>query len=296
MPLNPGDTCTGNTRNCSLRRGGCGYRYKKTDKKWQEGGVCPNCGLPRRCTNPPVDQMTVCWMHGAGSPKRGTMPVAYKDRVKTFLPKRMAQTYEEAITDPKLREYDSDLALLKSIQIDLEQRLDSGESGKAWKEIGEELPAFVKALKGLWTDYLVAQQNAHRNPTEQTQKELQHVMTTLNAFIKGDRPDYLMSIIRRGKTDWAIFDELRTTVELTGKTKERDLRRTKDLKAMVALESFIKFAESFAVIVDKRIDDPNLKTLIGMDVQQLFNYEGFTVDLAQAEYKALRTGDDQIQE
>jgi len=173
MPLNPtAPTCSANIRTCPTKRGGCGYRYQKGDAKWQEGGKCPQCGFSRRCQNPPETAINidVCWMHGAGSHKRGTITPARlspSSQSKVWLPPRMADTYESAIKDPKIREYDSDLALLKSIEIDLRQRLDTGESGQAWREIGIALPAYTKDLRNLWKEFQQAQYQLGRNQTDE---------------------------------------------------------------------------------------------------------------------------------
>lgn len=287
----PGNQCTANLKTCPIARGGCGYRYQKTDTKWQDGGKCPQCGLDRRCIAAPVDGYKVCTKHGAGSPHKGRIPgiPANGDLRKVYLPKQMARDYERAMTDPTLRKFDRDLALEESIINDLQRQLATGESLKAWEVLSKQLPDFISALRFHCRAFETAQrQIANQGINPENRKALADAINNLTGTINGTTPDDLMDITKKGRYTASLRTELKEHQEQRRKILDSDLNQAKTLKAMVALDSFVRFTEAVAVIIEKRIEDPHLRNAIGLDVQQLLSLpEGPTVDISREQYREL---------
>ena len=285
MTRNPDKFCTSNLKTCPIDRGGCGYRYKEGDAKWQDDGSCPICSFSRRCTRYRVIGSTVCQIHGIGSIRQGRIggENGHKttDLRRAFLPKQMAQTYEHAMNDPNLRRFDRNLALQESMIVDSIKRINTGESGEAWKELSKELPDFIDTLRSLSRDYQFAYTTiATEGMTPERRQSLETAITGLVNTISGSTPEYLMSIIKKGRYAWAARNEALAWEEQQRKTKESDMRQLKDLKAMVAIDQFIRFTEAVAVTIEKRIDDPDLRRAIGFDVQQLLSLpDGIVVDI-----------------
>lgn len=283
MPLNPSKpTCQGNLKTCPEARGGCGYKYKKGDTKWQVGGSCPQCGFERRCPQPPRTGYEVCSVHGAGKGANVPGPRGYDpDHRRVFLPKNLAPTYDTALRDPDLRRYDRNLALQESMIVDSIRRISTGESGAAWKELGEKLPAFLDELNTNCRAYIQAEniiQTEGMNP--ETRQAMQQAISNLLRTASGPTPEYLMSIIKKGRMESAARVELMAWEEQQRKTKESDMRQQKDLKAMVAIDQFIRFAEAVAIAVQNRITDRAIIRAIGQDVQQLLTLpDGPTIEL-----------------
>src|SRR5574341_1192350 len=281
---NPEYYCTANVKTCPIEQGGCGYKYKKGDTKWQDGGVCPQCGRDRRCTRYRVRGATVCQIHGIGSKNKGRVGGSAgrnPDIRLAMMPKEVGKLYVQAQTDPDLRRFDKSLATQEAMVADSLKRMQSGESGEAWKELGQELPAFFDTLRSCVQTYRNAAYTVKQTGfTPELKQAMESALDNLMNTATGPTPDYLLSIVKRGRYAWAAREELRVWEEQLRKTRESDMRQLKDLKAMVAVDQFIRFTEAVAIAIEKHIDNPDLRRAIGFDVQSLLQLpEGLTVEM-----------------
>lgn len=100
----------------------------------------------QRCRKPPMKGRTTCVMHGGRTTTLGPANHNFKHgRYSKLLPARMAQTYEEARTDPHLLSV-SELVATSWARIgDLLSRVDSGEARAHWEALYAALEAFDAA-------------------------------------------------------------------------------------------------------------------------------------------------------
>lgn len=90
-------------------------------------------GTGERCKNVAMPGYTVCRVHGAGSRgKPGGRPIVH-GRYSKYLPERLLDAYQEALADPRLLELGDEIALLGAREIELVNRLKSGESMGRWQ-------------------------------------------------------------------------------------------------------------------------------------------------------------------
>jgi len=122
----------------------CGHRYTKGEYDlWK----CPVCGEDRHCLRNVAYEGKACWVHGGASP-RGVASASYvHGRYSKYVPTRLLARYEAATTDPELLNLSAEIALLDSRISDVLSRVDAGESGVLWREMGRLRRAFLAAQR-----------------------------------------------------------------------------------------------------------------------------------------------------
>jgi hypothetical protein len=101
-----------------------------------------------RCGAIAVKGTTKCRLHG-GKSLRGIASPSFKHgRYTKDLPTRLAQRAAEGLADPRLLSLSPDIAVAQAYLAELFQRVDTGESGACWQELGEAMEAFEAALAG----------------------------------------------------------------------------------------------------------------------------------------------------
>ncbi len=115
LPAWPDEYCQKRNKSCQPRSGGCGYRYKKGDKRW----VCPECGNDRRCVAPKVTGKPACRMHG-GAKGSGRAPV----HMKYMPPQVILDNYHRHYPDKELLTLGHEIAILSSYTQQLFESLE----------------------------------------------------------------------------------------------------------------------------------------------------------------------------
>lgn len=98
------------------------------------------CGAKTRsgkpCKNPPiVGGNGRCRMHNGNAKKGMELPQFKHGRYSKYMPTELLKVYNEAIDDPQLLSVRAEIALMDALLTNLLPNLDTGESGKAWKDI-----------------------------------------------------------------------------------------------------------------------------------------------------------------
>lgn len=98
------------------------------------------------CKGLAVEGKTKCRKHGGLSPS-GMLSATYKHgRYSKHLPTKLAQRYQEALSNPRLLSLDSDVALMEARLAQLLEQVDTGESAARWRQLQEALEAFSQAM------------------------------------------------------------------------------------------------------------------------------------------------------
>lgn len=99
----------------------------------------------RQCQRPAMTGTTVCYHHGGKTPFGHNLPQTKSGRYSRHLPTRLSASYERALADPDLVAMDSELALVDARMLELLQRIDAGDSAKAWRAIVAAWEQFKRA-------------------------------------------------------------------------------------------------------------------------------------------------------
>lgn len=144
-------------------------------------------------------------MHG-GKSLRGISHPNYTNGAQSryMLPLRMRESYNNALSDPKLLELKGEIALIHARAVDLVGRVDSGESGHLWKQLAE-------AYRDLETAEGKAEQLA--------------ALATLGQLIK------------RGAADYAAWAEVGREIDRKQRLVESERKRAVELHQTMTLDS-----------------------------------------------------------
>lgn len=146
-----------------------------------------------------------CQKHG-GKSLRGIAHPNFTNGATSryMLPLRMRESYNDALSDPKLLDLKPEIALVHARAKDLIDRVDSGESGHLWK-----------LLQKAYTDLETAKDKA----------EQLVALATLGQLIK------------RGTADYAAWTETMKEIDRKRVLVESERKRAVELHQMVALDS-----------------------------------------------------------
>lgn len=173
----------------------CGAKTREISKK--------NLGYCRRS---PLNDRNRCALHG-GKSLMGAQSGRYKHGgYSRDLPERLEHRYNLAIKDKRLMELRDENALMKLRIAELLARLDTGESGEVWSQIGKT--------------YSKLREAAFKND----QDEFAAALTVMG------------SLIKRGQSDYAAWDEVFKAVTARRKIIETERKRMVDLKQMMTAE------------------------------------------------------------
>jgi hypothetical protein len=143
-------------------------------------------------------------LHGGKTPIGPALPQYKNGRYSKYLPERLKERYETAAHDPDLLTLRSDIALVDSRLADVLKRVDSGESGRIWRILVDEVEAFIE-------------------DRDDKAKATLH----LNEIIR---------LIRQGQGDWAAWDEVGKLLEQRRRLVESESKRVVQLQQMITAE------------------------------------------------------------
>ena len=196
------------------------YRYSAAEKHL---AACPMCEEPRPCDRTVKRAGARCHNHG-GASKKGAEHANFKHGFRSKdAPIYLMQRYQSFLNNPERQSLQHEIALSQALVADSLSRLYRGESGEAWKQLQTTFEGVIKAIRSEDQAAITEALNNH----------------------------YV--VIRRGGNDEAARRELRAALELTGKLKERDLKREKDLHQMISLNEFYILLNQSLAIVDRYV-------------------------------------------
>lgn len=236
--------CEGNVKTCPETRGGCGYRYLKTDAKWQDGGVCPQCGRDRRCERDKIIGKTVCQVHGGGSVKKGRVgghPTKKGDLRSKVLPKQLRKNYESYLKDPTLLQLQGDIATFKARNDNLIERSEAEGADRLW-------PLALEAFKQL--------RKADRRGSYEDKVKYE---------------SELQSILEAGNTEFLRWEEISKNTELIRRLTLAENKRLLETEQVISSKQLMAFVAALTTIIDTHVTDSQTKSAIGYSFQRLLS-------------------------
>ncbi len=190
-----------------------------------------------RCGPQAVTGRATCRHHGGRSPRGLAHPRTKSGRYSKDLPTRLAERYREAAADPDLLALRDEIRLIDARLADVLSTVDTGESGRAWRELKRAHAALVVAQRrgdggreaahlgaigaivnagdadrAAWADDLSLVE-ARRRLSESEQKRLVAMSQTITAEQAMALVGALVDAVRRHVTDRAVLTALSNDLE-----------------------------------------------------------------------------------
>lgn len=159
-----------------------------------------------RCKRPVSPGRQVCYYHGGATPRGFALPQTKTGKRSKDLPTRLLANYEQSLDDPELLELKDDLSLVETRLRDLLKRVDTGESGQAWR-LAEN------AYRGMEKGLADGNDEAYAASYQQ-----------------------LGELIKRGLSDYKAWDEINKLLDLRRKFVESERKRLVELQQVITSE------------------------------------------------------------
>lgn len=178
-----------------------------------------------RCGANAVDGKNVCYHHGGRSLSGVASPSYKHGRYSRVLPARLLDRYQEAAQDPELLALREDVALLDTRLADLLKRVDSGETGRAWRAARDGLAQVNRGI-------------ARNDPDE----------------LK-DGLAVLREAIGQGVSDYAAWNEVAAVLEQRRRLVESERKRLVEMQAMLSAEQAMLLLTAVLDAVRRHVSD-----------------------------------------
>ena len=170
---------------------------------------------------------TACRVHGGKTPS-GIASANWKHgRYAKYLPTRLLEQYQEGLKDDDLLALRDEISLVRSRLTDLLQRVDSKESGHLWKLLQKEANLFDKANR------------------EQRMEDASEHLTEIRR------------LIRVGLADWAIWDEVGSTLEMHRRLVESERKRLVDMQQLITYEDAMSLITFVGGLIKEHVSNEN---------------------------------------
>jgi len=183
----------------------------------------------------------LCYHHGGATPRGHALPQTTHGRYSKDLPTRLASRYAEAASDPDLLQLDSEIHLTDALIRDRLATLDTGESGRLWRE-----------LNAAWREFASARKAGDAAG-----------MTVALAQIE--------PLINRGVADWAARQEVLDMVERRRKLVDSEGKRRVQMQQMITAERATLLISAVSDVVMRHVDDRDTRYRIAEGIRALLS-------------------------
>lgn len=178
-----------------------------------------------------------CANHGGSSTRhlKGINNPQFKTgRYSKYLPSRLAELYEQAVTNPELLEMRDHLALLDTRIQDILRQTQQGDPAPRWAEVKERFADFETAILG------------------GDQTKVIESLTTLHALLDA------------GETWDRAWDQILETMEQLRKVADTEVKRQKELNQMIPVERVVILMAAMGAAVKRHVKDPEeIRAVLG---------------------------------
>lgn len=218
--------------------------------------VKPQCGALTKsgkpCTVSPMPNGR-CHKHGGATPS-GVASASFKHgRFSKHLPERLAAEYAAARRDPELLAVREDIALLSARQCDLLGRVDTGESGEAWRSLLGAVREAQRCRRSLSKAAEAADFGAMREAAEE-----------LSGLLAGAQ-----ALAAAGASDYAAWDEVKALSEQLRKLRESEAKRLVAMQQMVTQDAAAAMMGKVLLILRTYVRDPETLRSISADLRRV---------------------------
>jgi len=272
--MNPNkQICIANLKNCPIKRGGCGYHYQAGDARWQDGGKCPVCGFPRRCSwnvRPDLNgNRDTCYMHGAGSYRKGRVG---GQPPQLDIPSNVLERAKIRESDPTLLEMRTQIAALANRAEEIMQKIDLGESSRSWQELHRLLPSFTTQARQLWKNYqraLNVIQSGGNSP--ENVNKVKDTLYAIEDLLTGPDLDTLLAVIEKGRNITLANKDLAETVLNTMKLIDSQRKWELDKRYFISATEALALPLRVYQLIEETPMEPEVRNALvaGLEVEVL---------------------------
>ena len=195
----------------------------------QQCGADTKTGKPCEATAMPNGR---CRRHG-GKSLSGIAHPNYQGKGKSkYLPERMRGTYEAALDDPELLVLRNDIAIIDARLYDLLQRVDTGESGKLWRDAQAAYFNLLEAMRA------------------------QDVAGINSAVSRMGR------CLDKGVDDYTAWDEVTKAIQQRKGLAESERKRLIEARQMISVEQAMMLLTALLTTIKEHVKDTNALTAI----------------------------------
>ena len=180
-----------------------------------------------------------CRMHGGKSPIGPALPQYKTGRYSKLLPARMAASNQEAAGDPDLLVLRDEIALVYARLGDMLARVDTGESGEAWRRARTAYSALTAGLDAGDT-----------------------------AAAKAALGE-LDIVIRQGLGDYAAWQEIGDLLDRRERLVRSERRRLVELQQTMTIEQAMVFTGAVIALVDQHVTDQHARSAISDGIRRI---------------------------
>jgi hypothetical protein len=155
------------------------------------------------------------------------------------LPARLVERFEAAVSDPELTSSRQEIALLRARLGELTRQLSTGESGEAWKALGE------------------------------TYKDLREAVASQDGGAIGGCITRIGAIIAEGKKEYAIWKDICGTIRDKDAASVNEAKRMSTMSQYVTAEQFALLMGAIEKTVMDHVTDPAVRKAIANDFRSL---------------------------
>lgn len=197
-----------------------------------------------------------CRFHGGRLPK-GPMSHFYKHgRYSKHVPERMQEDMARIAADKDLLGLTDELVLLKARAQDVLRKVDTGESGKAWKELKIQARAYKQAVR-----------RGDQVAEVEALTEMLH-------------------LIDHGSNDTEAWDDVRSVIRDVTKLAESQRRYQLEQHHMVSVETAYNLMSALVEVVRRTVVDEHTRDLIAEEFGRLANSQLHREPAIEAEVHA----------
>ena len=191
----------------------------------------------------------VCVMHGGKSAIGVNHPSFLHGRYSKDIPVRLAARAEEVENDPRILNLRGEIGITEARLVDLLKRVDSGESGEAWKMAKNALDDFRKASR-------------------------EH--DTVKA---AEAMNELSQVVSRGLSDYAAWHEVGRQLDRKQRLVESERKYLIEQKQSLSLPDAMLLIQAIAAAALRTITDKEILGAFYGELRQLLSQHGVPIDV-----------------
>ncbi len=200
------------------------------------------------CKKDAVHGYTVCHIHGGKTPRGLALPQTKHGRYSKDMPTRLLGRYQEAQADPELLALRDDVSLLDARISDVLGRVDTGESGAAWRQAQDAYHKFSRAMGGGDKD------------------TIRDALYDLRIALDG------------GLADYAAWQDVRGLLDQRRRLVESERKRLVETHQMISSERAMVLIAAVVDTVRRHVTDRGALAAISADIGKLITIEASAGD------------------
>jgi hypothetical protein len=209
----------------------------------------PRCGARNRqgepCRNAPSMGRSRCRFHGGHTPVGAAHPRFRTGRYSRYLPRRLAERFQELLRDPHLLSLNREIALVDARLEQLLARTQTTESAASWEMLHNAKESLVAA---------------------RARGDVEGVKTALSLILE---------VVDRGQDDASAWDQIRAAIHDRRLLVASESKRLLDGRHSVSLDNVAALMTVIGNAIKLAVPDVAVRRTLIRELSQLTAHSGF---------------------